>query len=289
MITTLWEQPVVLKHFRLIERCGFLTAHRRGCPCTMKCYPLWWRLYHPGWCLMWGPGFLSHCRPSQQRLGAKSAEWKRGAALFFFHYGCFHSSWIRGNSWKGAPWPLEETPKSRRAPEGICLWQTTSPMRGVDQMPNKNFGRRLAMHAPAFMVMRSDAAGERWCFKGCLHGCECFLAAAEERKNVCKTNSLYGYDTFSSQKVKHQKAAEWMALTDAVNPGRGVLAGRRGCLDVTRQLRAPDVLLNLNSWDHWQQIFRDVLRGTPPAKKTCAEAARESATLTTDRDNSFFI
>lgn len=38
-----------------------------------------------------------------------------------------------------------------------------------------------------------------------------------------------------------------MALTDAVTPGRGVLAERRGCLDVERQLRGPDVLLDPNS------------------------------------------
>lgn len=32
------------------------------------------------------------------------------------------------NSWKCAPWTEEETPKSSRAPEGIRLWQTTSPV-----------------------------------------------------------------------------------------------------------------------------------------------------------------
>lgn len=40
------------------------------------------------------------------------------------------------DSGKCAPWTAEETPKSCRAPEGICLWQTTSPARGtqpVDQ------------------------------------------------------------------------------------------------------------------------------------------------------------
>lgn len=36
------------------------------------------------------------------------------------------------NSGKCAPWTVEETPKSSRAPEGICLWQTTSPARGME-------------------------------------------------------------------------------------------------------------------------------------------------------------
>ena len=36
-----------------------------------------------------GPSF-SHCGPSQQRLGAWAAEWRREAALF--SSGCFHSS-----------------------------------------------------------------------------------------------------------------------------------------------------------------------------------------------------
>lgn len=36
------------------------------------------------------------------------------------------------DSGKCAPWTAEETSKSCRAPEGICLWQTTSPARGTD-------------------------------------------------------------------------------------------------------------------------------------------------------------
>lgn len=84
-------------------------------------------------------GFLSYSGPSQQRLGAWAAEWRRGAALFSFFFlpppsGCFHSSWMSVILGIVPPWTVEETPKSSRAPEGICLWQTTSPVRGTKPM-----------------------------------------------------------------------------------------------------------------------------------------------------------
>lgn len=94
----------------------------------MKCYLLWLCLHCRGRCSMWAPTFLSHCGPSQQRLGAWAAEWRREAPLF--------SLWMLSlimnecNSGKRAPWTAEETSKSSRAPEGIRLWQTTSPRVG---------------------------------------------------------------------------------------------------------------------------------------------------------------
>ena len=57
----------------------------------------------------------------------------RGTSFFFFFFHWMLSLIMNEcNSEKCAPWTAEETPKSSGAPEGICLWQTTSPARGTE-------------------------------------------------------------------------------------------------------------------------------------------------------------
>lgn len=107
------------------------STHRWGSPCyTMKCYLLCHCAFITGRYLMWAPAFISHCGPSQRRLGAWAAEWRQEAPFFFLWM--LSLTMNECNSGKCAPWTEEETPKSSRAPEGICLWQMTSPTRGVE-------------------------------------------------------------------------------------------------------------------------------------------------------------
>lgn len=78
--------------------------------------------------LVWVPAFPCHCGLSQQRLEANAAEWRREAplSLFFFFLWMLSPIMNECNSGKCAPRTVKETRKSSGAPEGICLWQTTS-------------------------------------------------------------------------------------------------------------------------------------------------------------------
>lgn len=129
-LTSVWQRNVAWKHLRFMK-CFKRHTHTRRSPCyTMKRYLSSLCLYYRGRCLMWVPAFLSHCRLSHQRLEAWAAEWRREAPLFLFFFSLL---WMLSlimnecNSGKCASWTVKETPKSSRAPEGICLWQTTSP------------------------------------------------------------------------------------------------------------------------------------------------------------------
>lgn len=118
-------------------------------------------------------------------------------------------------------------PKSSRVPEGLYLWQTTSPMWGTE---------------PADQQVHLIRTQKTWsCLPASDTPCMCFISGQMECtedgkwfthqnetlvphcnhltvENYCKTNCFYASSRFHSQKVKHQKAAEWMTLTNAVNP-----------------------------------------------------------------------
>lgn len=51
------------------------------------------------------------------------------------------------NSGKCAPWTAEETPKPSRAPEGIGLWQTTSPMQRESASASNKTGEGAILSA----------------------------------------------------------------------------------------------------------------------------------------------
>lgn len=91
-----------------------------------------------------------------------------------------------------------------------------------------------ASHTPCVCFISGHiACTERG--KGHFHSNEALKSHCMDQavETYSKTNCFYGSSQFPSQKVKHQKAAEWMTLTNAVNPNRGepafgLLKGWRG-------------------------------------------------------------